>query len=112
MRDFGFSGAIDEVWLAALPQQHGVHAVVTMDSRILKASVRRDVWRSAGLTLFVLEAAWGNLKLFEQARRLFWWWPAITDAAAAGPQGAAWQVSSELIARGLRRMFEDSSIPG
>ena len=108
MRALGFAGAYDETWLAALPQK-GVNAVVTMDSRILNASIRREVWRSAGLTLFVMDRRWGNLPLFEQGRRLIWWWPSIADAAATGPQGAAWSVSATLATSGLQRVFEDGS---
>ena len=106
MRALGFAGVSDEVWLAALPKQ-GVNAVVTMDSRILNASIRREVWRMAGLTLFVLDRKWGNLSLFEQGRCLIWWWPFIADTAATGPQGAAWKLSASLGTSGLQRMFED-----
>ena len=106
MRALGFAGASDEVWLEVLPRQ-GVNAVVTMDSRILNASVRREIWRTAGLTLFVLDRKWGNLSLFEQSRCLIWWWPFIADAAVIGPQGAAWRVSASLGTAGLQRMFED-----
>ncbi len=105
MRALGFAGASDEVWLAALPRQ-GVNVVVTLDSRILKVSVRRDVWRNAGLTLFVMDRKWGDLSLFEQGRRLIWWWPSIADAATAGPQGAAWSVAATLAPNGLQRIFE------
>lgn len=107
MRELGYSGTSDEVWLAALPKAD-VHAVVTKDSRILNATVRRDVWRDAGLSLFVLDGKWGNLRLFEQARRLIWWWPAIVARAEAGPRGAAWRVSADLSASGMRRLFEAS----
>lgn len=110
MRALGFGGVADEVWLAALPRQ-GVHAVVTLDSRILSASIRRDVWRNAGLTLFVAAAAWGNLPLFEQARQLIWWWPAIAAAAIAGPQGAAWRIPVTGSVGALQRMFEGKENP-
>lgn len=104
MRELSYSGVSDEVWLAALPRD-GVHVVVTKDSRILNATVRRDVWRTAGLSLFVLDAKWGNLTLFEQARRLIWWWPVIAAQAALGPQGAAWRVSADMSAGGMQRLF-------
>jgi len=95
-------------WLskAALPEK-GISAVVTMDSRILSASIRREVWRVAGLTLFVMDGKWGNLSLFEQGRRLIWWWPSIAAVAMTGPQGAAWSVLVALVPSGLYRIFED-----
>ena len=91
LREWGYSGAHDEVWLAHLPRE-GVHVVVTRDSRILQASVRRDIWRAAGLALFVLEARWSDIKLLAQARALVWWWPRIVAQAEAGPPGGAWEV--------------------
>lgn len=91
LHDLGFSGAKDEVWLGALSDR-GVQAVVTRDSRILKATIRRDVWRAAGLTLFVLEAKWSELRLFDQVRGLVWWWPNIFAQADGGPRGAAWRI--------------------
>ncbi len=111
MRELGFSAAKDEVWLGALPQR-GVHTVVTRDSRILRASVRREVWRAAGLTLFILDAPWSDLRLFDQARGLIWWWPAIVRQAGAGPAGSAWRVPlppthvPEMV-----RLFADAAAP-
>jgi hypothetical protein len=90
LRELGLSGSADEVWMPTLARQD-IQVVVTLDSRILKATVRRDVWRAAGLSLFVMDAAWGNLTIFEQARRLIWWWPEIVAQSEAGPQGGAWQ---------------------
>ena len=70
------------------------------------ASVRRDAWRASGLTLFVLAGAWGNLRLFDQARALVWWWPLLVTQANAGPVGAAWRVPVQLRPTGLQRIFE------
>ncbi|HEY5301864.1 MAG TPA: hypothetical protein VIJ55_14405 [Acetobacteraceae bacterium] len=112
LREWGYSGARDDVWLAQLPRD-GVHVMVTRDSRILRASVRRDIWRAAGLTLFVLEARWSDIKLFAQARALVWWWPRIVAQAEAGPPGGAWEVKLPPADGGeLRRMFPDPGAEG
>lgn len=106
LRDLGLSGAADEVWMPLLAQR-GTRGVVTKDSSILRASVRRDVWRRANLTVFVLSNAWGNLTLFQQSRALVWWWPEIVERATTGPTGAAWELTAELRRSGIRRMFPD-----
>jgi hypothetical protein len=45
LRELGLSGSADEVWMPTLARQ-GIHVVVTLDSRILRATIRRDVWRA------------------------------------------------------------------
>lgn len=109
LREFGLSGVTDEVMMQAIKQQ-GVNVLVTCDSRILVATVRRDIWRAAGLSLFVLDGKWGNLRLFEQARRLMWWWPILAAQAGAGPQGSAWRVPSDLHESGMRQMFVEPTV--
>ncbi len=104
LRELGFSGVSDEIWMSALVR-NGVHAVVTCDTRILRAAIRRDAWRAAGLSLFVLDGKWSDLRLFDQARGVIWWWPHFVMQAAAGPQGSAWAVPVELKQGGLRRLF-------
>lgn len=104
-RDLGLSGASDEVLMASLAR-HSVQVMVTGDSRMLVASVRRDVWRTSGLTLFMLAGAWGNLSLFDQARGLVWWWPFLVAQANAEPAGTAWRVPVDLRVAGLQRLFE------
>ena len=89
-RELGLSGATDEILMRDLGKQ-GVAAMITLDSRILNASLRRAAWRDSGLTLFVLDGKWGNLPLFEQVRRLMWWWPFFASKVSDGPQGAAWR---------------------
>ncbi len=86
-------------------RKKGVDVVVTKDSRILNASVHRDAWRAADLTLIILEGKWGDLVLFEQARRLVWWWPIIARQAEDGPQGAAWRIGVEMREGNIRREF-------
>jgi hypothetical protein len=104
LRDLGLSGTADEEWMPKLAEW-GTQGVITKDSSILRASIRRDVWRSAQLTVFVLNRQWGNLRLFEQTRALIWWWPAIVERASGGPAGAAWEIAPELRLSGMRRMF-------
>jgi hypothetical protein len=87
LRELGFSGASDEIWMFELGRR-GIHAVVTCDSRILRATVRRDVWRAAGLSLFIMAAKWSDVRLFDQARGLIWWWPAIVGRRKLGPKAA------------------------
>jgi hypothetical protein len=106
LRELGLTGSADEVWMPLLAGR-GARGVVTKDSSILRASVRRDVWRRARLTVFVLNKGWGNLPLFEQARALVWWWPAIVERGSSGPTGAAWELSTDLRMSGIRRMFSD-----
>ncbi len=104
MRDLGLSGAADEIWMAELGRR-GIHVVVTCDTRILKATIRRDVWRAVGLSLFVLDRKWSDLRLFDQARGLIWWWPALVAQAEAGPQGGAWGVPVEMRHVAMRQLF-------
>jgi hypothetical protein len=106
LRELGLSGVADEVWIPAMAN-HNVQVVVTLDSSILQATLRRDVWRAAGLSLFVMSGDWGNLKLFEKVRMLIWWWPAIVAQAETGPQGGAWQVPLEVRTMPLRQIFAD-----
>lgn len=107
LRELGFSGAADAIWMSALTRQ-GIHAVVTCDSRILRATVRRDIWRAEGLSLFIMASKWSDVRLFDQARGLIWWWPAIVTQAEAGPQGGAWQVPFDLKGSGaLLRLFAE-----
>ena len=88
--------------------RENIRVVVTCDSSILRATVRRNVWRTAELSLFVLTGEWGNLKLFEQARMLIWWWPTIVIQAETGPQGGAWRVPLDLRSMAtMQRMFGD-----
>lgn len=104
IREPDLGGAHDETWLALLPGK-GVHVMVTRDSSVLAASVRRGVWQAWGLTLFVLDGEWGNLRLFEQARRLIWWWPLIVQQAEEGPQGGVWRLAADFQASGMKRIF-------
>jgi hypothetical protein len=63
---------------------------------------------AADLSLFIMAAKWSDLRLFEQARGLIWWWPMIVAQAEAGPQGGAWQIPFDQKGGGeLRRLFPD-----
>lgn len=104
VRDLGLTSTSDEVLVGELGNR-GFLALVTRDSSMLSASVRRDVWQIAGVSVFICDGKWGNLRLFEQARRLLWWWPQIFAQAAAGPQGGAWRVPAEMKPAGLQRLF-------
>jgi hypothetical protein len=95
-------GTSDKVLMIELANQ-GVHVLAAKDTRMLAASVRRDAWRSSGLTLFLLDGTWGNVSLFEQARGVFWWWPHLVAQAQAGPQGSAWTVPLTQNVAKLRR---------
>jgi len=110
VQGLGLRSVTDEVLLAELGGR-GFAALVTRDSSMLAASVRRDAWRRSGLCLFMCDGKWGNLPLFEIGRRLLWWWPAIVGQVQAAPRGGAWTLSAELLPSGLRRMFADGPGP-
>jgi hypothetical protein len=104
--ELGLNGVSDEVLLFELGNR-GFAALLTRDSAMLSASVRRDVWRASSVSVFMCEGRWGNLVLFEIARRLIWYWPIIIRQAQEGPQGGAWRLSMELRESGLGRVLAD-----
>jgi hypothetical protein len=106
MRSFDLAGQSDELLMGELARRR-MHVLVTKDSRILAASIRRDAWRASGLTLFVLDGKWGNLSIFEQVRGVFFWWPRLIRQAREGPQGSAWNVPVKLTESSMRRVFPD-----
>jgi hypothetical protein len=91
VRELGLGSVTDAVLFDQL-RTRNVGVMVTRDSRILNASVRRDAWRASGVTLFVCDSKWGNLPLFQLASRHIVWWPRIVEQAQTGPQGAAWRL--------------------
>jgi hypothetical protein len=95
LRDLNLAGVSDETLFHEL-EARNFAAMVTKDSAILAASVRRDAWRATGMSLFVLHGHWGNLPLFEQARRLIWWWPEIIRQTDQGSTQAAWIIRKEM----------------
>ncbi len=109
VRDLGLGGVTDTVLLAEL-HARGIKVMVTRDSRILNASIRRDAWRASGVTLFVCDSRWGNLLLFQLATRHIVWWPRIVEQAQVGPQGSAWRVP--LNDGAMVRLFADPVTPG
>lgn len=88
--DLELNGASDEVLLFELGKR-GFAALLTRDSSMLAASVRRDVWRASSVSIFMCEGRWGNLMLFEIGRRLIWYWPMVIQQMQEGPQGGAWR---------------------
>ena len=104
--ELGLHGTADDILMIELGRRNFA-ALVPRDSRILNASVRRDAWQQSGLTLFVLTGKWANLDLFDQSRRLIWWWPLLTAQTDDGPQGAAWQVAPDLSEKNIVRIFGD-----
>jgi hypothetical protein len=104
--ELGLDGTSDEVLLSELSKR-GFAALVARDTSMLSASVRRDVWRSSGVSVFMCDGKWGNLSHFEIGRRLIWYWPAIVRQVHEGPQGGAWRISAELREDGIRRVFAD-----
>lgn len=103
-RELGLSGCSDEVLMVEL-RNRGFTTMVTKDSRILNAALRRAAWQASGLSLFILDGKWGNFRLFDQARRLIWWWPSVIEQASVGPSGGAWRLQPELQASGMRQLF-------
>jgi hypothetical protein len=89
------SGVSDQTLFAELHKRK-FQAMVTKDSAILSASIRREAWEGTELVLFVLHGSWGNLPLFDQARRLLWWWPAIFQTATEAVGPAAWTVRRDM----------------
>jgi hypothetical protein len=105
MRALGLANqSTSDVVLLAELAKRDMHVLITKDSRMLAASIRQEAWRASQLTLFLLEGKWGNLAIFEQVRRLLWWWPHIIAQANEGPQGSAWKVSATLTESGLKRI--------
>lgn len=94
VREIGLGGVADDILMIELGKREFI-AFVTRDSRILNAAIRRDAWLHSGLTLFVLDGKWGSFSLFEQARRMIWWWPSWVARSAEAPQGAAWRVAPD-----------------
>jgi hypothetical protein len=106
VREIGLGGVADEILMMEL-RHLGFVAMVTRDSRILNAAIRRDAWLRSGLSLFVLDGKWGALSLFEQGRRIIWWWPSLVTHAGEMP-GAAWQVGIHYPK--IRRIFSTSPV--
>ena len=106
VRDVGLNGIGDDVVMRRA-RQKDFDVIVWADSRVLNASIRRHAWRDTGLTMFVLHARWSDLKLFDQARHLIWWWPEIVSRVVGGPAGAAWQVPIEFRKGGFTRLFPE-----
>lgn len=104
--ELGLQGATDEVLLSE-QSKRSFAALLTRDTSMLSASVRRDMWRVSGMSVFMCDGRWGNLSLFEIGRRLVWYWPAIVRQVHEGPQGGAWRISVDLREDGVRRMFAD-----
>ena len=100
-REIDLGGTSDQVLMITLGQR-GYAALITRDSSILRAALHRDAWRQSGLSLFVLDKKWGNLSLFEQARRLIWWWPELVRRSG---DGEAWLVSAETPGHGIKPLF-------
>jgi hypothetical protein len=104
--ELGLNGVSDEVLLFELGKREFA-ALLTRDNRMLSASVRRDVWRASGISIFMCEGRWGSLLLFEIVRRLIWYWPIIVRQVQEGPQGGAWRLSTELRESGMARVIAD-----
>ncbi len=102
--ELGLHGTTDEVLLHELGQRNFA-ALVTKDSRMLRAATRQAAWQGSGICLFVADGKWGNLPMFEQARQLLWWWPAMVAQAQVAPMGGAWQVTRDKGPSGLRRLL-------
>ena len=78
MRELGLNGTSDEVLMSDLGKRDFA-ALVTRDTSMFSASVRRSVWRSSGISVVMCDGKWGNLSLFENRRRLVWYWPMIVQ---------------------------------
>jgi hypothetical protein len=104
--DLGLCGVADDVLMIELGKLEFA-AMVTADSRILSAALRRDAWQHSRLTLFVLDGKWGNLSLFDRGRRLIWWWPDLVAKAADGPQGSAWRIAPDYSPSNMVRIYSE-----
>ena len=102
------NGTSDEVLLSELGKRNFA-ALVTRDSAMLSASIRRSVWRVSAISVFMCDGKWGNLPLFEIARGLIWYWPMIVQQLQEGPQGGAWRVSVGAQTGGMRRVLTDQA---
>lgn len=78
----------DSVWLNTLVEEGG-WTVISID-RFKKSSAERQLIRSQGLTVFVLDPQWST-PYWKQAAQLVVWWPDIL-AVAKRTSGAALRV--------------------
>jgi hypothetical protein len=89
------AGTLDPELLRKLGT-HGRCVLVTRDGKMLEPVEQREVWQTAGVTLFLLGQRWGTLPLGDLARRFLFIWPALVDQAYASAPGAAWRVAPSM----------------
>lgn len=81
LRDRFPENTADAEWIFALAKEGG-WVVVSGDLRITRNPAERKAWQESGLVAFFLEKSWANLTLWDQAWRLFKWWPEIVAQAS------------------------------
>jgi PIN like domain len=85
LRDKFPAGTKDSVWLKSLADETG-WIVVSID-RFKKTSAEKEIIRSSGLTVFVLDPQW-SASYWIQAAQLVKWWPKILDFASLTSKAA------------------------
>ncbi|MCH8183916.1 MAG: hypothetical protein IID55_12090 [Proteobacteria bacterium] len=87
-----FDGATpDTEWIGALGSE-GSWIIISGDTQIQKKPHERKAWKDSGLTLFVFTKGWTEANFWEQAWRLFRWWPDIMKHAERHPTNAGFSV--------------------
>jgi predicted nuclease of predicted toxin-antitoxin system len=81
----------DEDWMRALAQEHE-WVIISGDVRIRKNPHEVKAWREAGHTIFFLRKGWTNIKPFEQASKLFHFFPEIVKLASSSLRGSGFDM--------------------
>lgn len=81
-----FPSATDDVeWIRVLARDRD-WIVVTADL-MYRVRQEREAIQQAGHVVFFLSKGWANLPLWEQASKLFHWWPRLMDEALKAKRG-------------------------
>ncbi|MBI4567674.1 MAG: hypothetical protein HY719_04675 [Planctomycetes bacterium] len=86
-----FPGSTPDVtWLSALADEGG-WTIVTLDP-MYKGPLEREALLRAKPVIFFLAKGWGHLALWEQASKLFHWWPKLLERASKARPGDSFHV--------------------
>jgi hypothetical protein len=91
----------DEEWLPRLGAE-GEWVVLSGDFNIFNNPQRRKIWRRCRLTTFFLQRAWSGGQYWDQAWRLFYWWPRIGQLVSIVEEGGGYSVPSPSTRRSSR----------
>nr|WP_255429307.1 hypothetical protein [Ramlibacter albus] len=89
--------AKDHDWLGALKATGESSSVLSADN-FRKSDAERELMRTSGLNVFVLQKSWASQSYWAQAAQLVHWWPRIISQAAAVQRSAyrvPWRTSGK-----------------